>query len=300
MQVAELLHVVLDVLAALIALTALPETEGPLRIKRSLAGKRTVTGNHLIEILTGDEIIVHIRRHFTPDAQLVLLCLRTRSCYAKSAVRNITIWLPFDTDRSLYALPDWSFKLIRVRIPCCTPALRHDQFAIDINLHVTGIIEDKLIETVTWSLHITLVHHLGAIQCKPLWQVLNAALVGLVANLRSLRHCILKVNAIFASNNLLTVLVYISTCQLTFLSILIIEFEGTVQLEIIFRITPTAIRIRIPEDAIVFIRDDERHTHLGIILEEVFVLTLHVEFLTLMLTETIERLVIRRVEERTP
>ena len=73
-----------------------------------------------------------------------------------------------------------------------------------------------------------------------------------------------------------------------------------VELEIIFRITPTAIRIRIPEDAVVFIRDDERHTHLSIILEEVFVLTLHVEFLTLMLTETIKRLVIRRVEERTP
>ena len=300
MQVAELLHVVLNVLAALIALTALPETEGPLRIKRSLAGKRTVTGNHLIEILTSDEIIVHIRRHFTPDAQLVLLCLRTRSCYAESAVRNITIWLPLDTDWSPYALLDRSFKLIRVRIPGCTPALRHNQFAIDINLHVTGIIEDKLIETVTWSLHITLVHHLGAIQCKPLWQVLNAALVGLVANLRSLRHCILKVNAIFASNNLLTILIHISTCQLTFLTILIIEFEGTVELEIIFRITPTAIRIRIPEDTVVFIRDDERHTHLGIILEEVFVLTLHVEFLTLMLTETIERLVIRRVEERTP
>ena len=300
MQVTELLHVVLDILAALIALTALPETEGPLRIKRSLAGKRTVTGNHLIEILTGDEIIVHIRRHLTPDAQLVLLCLRTRSCYAKSAVGNITIWLPLDTDRSLCALLDRSFKLIRVRVPCCTPALRNYQFAIDINLHVTGIIEDKLIEAVGRSLYITLIHHLGAIQCKTLWQVLNTALIGLVANLRSLRHCILKVNAIFASNNLLTILIHISTCQLTFLSIFIIEFEGTVELEIIFRITPTAIRIRIPENAIVFIRDDERHTHLGIILEEVFVLALHVEFLTLMLSETIERLVIRRIEERTP
>ena len=300
MQVAELLHVVLDVLAALIALTALPETEGPLRIKRSLAGKRTVTGNHLIEILTGDEIIVHIRRHLTPDAQLVLLCLRTRSCYAKTAVRNITIRLPLDTDRSLYALLDRSFKLIRVRIPGCTPALRHYQFSIDINLHVAGIIEDKLIEAVTWRFHISLVNHLGTIQGETLWQVLNTTLVGLVADFRSLRHCILKVNAIFASNNLLTVLIHISTCQLTFLTIFIIEFEGTVQLEIIFRITPTAIRIRIPEDTIVFIRDDERHTHLGIILEEVFVLTLHVEFLTLMLTETIERLVIRRVEERTP
>ena len=169
MQVAELLHVVLDVLAALIALTALPETEGPLRIKRSLAGKRTVTGNHLIEILTGDEIIVHIRRHLTPDAQLVLLCLRTRSCYAKTAVRNITIWLPLDTDRSLYALLDRSFKLIRVRIPGCTPALRNYQFAIDINIHIAGIVEDKLIEAVGWSFYITLIHHLGAIQRKTLW-----------------------------------------------------------------------------------------------------------------------------------
>ena len=182
MQVAELLHVVLDVLAALIALTALPETEGPLRIKRSLAGKRTVTGNHLIEILTGDEIIVHIRRHFTPDAQLVLLCLRTRSCYAESAVRNITIWLPLDTDWSLYALLDRSFKLIRVRIPGCTPALRNYQFAVDINLHVTGIIEDKLIEAVGWRLYISLVNHLGSIQRKALRQVLDASLISLVAD----------------------------------------------------------------------------------------------------------------------
>ena len=75
LQVAELLQVLLDVLAALIALTALPETESPLRIERSLAGKRTVARNHLVEVLTGNEVVIHVRRHFAPDAQLVLLCL---------------------------------------------------------------------------------------------------------------------------------------------------------------------------------------------------------------------------------
>ena len=75
MQVAELLQIALDILTALIAFTALPETKCPLRVHRSLTCQGAITRNYLIEILASNEVVIHIRRHFVPDAQLLLLLL---------------------------------------------------------------------------------------------------------------------------------------------------------------------------------------------------------------------------------
>ena len=149
--------------------------------------------------------------------------------------------MPLDADRSLHALLDRSLKLIRIRIPSSTPTLRHYQLAVDINLHVAGIVEDELVETIGRSLYISLIYHLRPIQGEALRQVLDATLVGLLADFRSLWHGILEVDTILATYYLLTILVGVSTGQLTFLAILVIEFERAVQLEIILWITPTAV-----------------------------------------------------------
>ncbi len=300
MEVAELLEVALDVLAALITLTALPETEHPLGIDGSLAGEGAVTADHLVGVLTGDEVVVHVGRHLAPDAQLVLLSLRAWSGNTQTAVGHVTIGLPFDADGGLHTLADGSLKLIGVGVPCRTPTLGYHELAVDVNLHVAGIVEDKLVETVGGCLNISLVHHLGTVQGKALGQVLDAAVVGLPAKLGSLGHGILEVDAVLATHNLLSVLIYICTRELSCLAVLVVELEGTVELQVVVGLSPTAERIRIPEDTVVLVGNHEGNAHLGIVLEEVLVLALHVEFLALVLAQTIESLVVGRVEDSVP
>ena len=71
---------------------------------------------------------------------------------------------------------------------------------------------------------------------------------------------------------------------MSFLTLLIVEFEDAVQLLIVVGIAKTTIGVSIPQHAVVVRRDDEGYADLGIILEEVFILTRHVQLFRLVLT----------------
>ena len=87
---------------------------------------------------------------------------------------------------------------------------------------------------------------------------------------------------------------------MTFFSFLIVKFESTIQLQIVIGITKTAVAVGIPQDTIVFIGENKRNRHLGIILEQVFVLALHIEHLGLVLSESVESLIFRTVKFHLP
>ena len=63
----------------------------------------------------------------------------------------------------------------------------------------------------------------------------------------------------------------------------VVEFESTVQLEIVVGIAKATIAIRIPQETIVLVRQHEGNRHFRIILEQILVLTLHIELLALVL-----------------
>ncbi len=87
---------------------------------------------------------------------------------------------------------------------------------------------------------------------------------------------------------------------MTFLATLIIEFEGAIQLQIVVGITKAAIRIAIPQQSIILIRQHERDTHLRIILEQILVLALHIKLLALVLTQSVECLILWAIEFHLP
>ena len=66
---------------------------------------------------------------------------------------------------------------------------------------------------------------------------------------------------------------------MTFPTLLVIEFESTVQLQVIMRITKTAIAVGIPQQTVVLIRDHERYGNLRVILEEILITAFHIKFL---------------------
>ena len=66
MSAAELCQRLFYLAGGLIALTTLPESQCPLGIERGTTGQCTITRNHLIHILAGNEIVVHVLCHLTP------------------------------------------------------------------------------------------------------------------------------------------------------------------------------------------------------------------------------------------
>ena len=78
---------------------------------------------------------------------------------------------------------------------------------------------------------------------------------------------------------------------MTLATLLVIEFEGTVQLKVVVGIAKAAIAVTVPQQTIVLIRQHKGDADLGIILEQVFILALHIKLLTLVLTQSVESLI---------
>ena len=87
---------------------------------------------------------------------------------------------------------------------------------------------------------------------------------------------------------------------MTFLSLLVVEAERAVQLQVVLWIAESAVRIAVPQHTIVLGRHHKRHSHLRVILKQILVLSLQVQLLRLMLPQSVERLVGRAVEEQSP
>ena len=191
-------------------------------------------------------------------------------------------------------------ELIGIGIPCCTPPLRNHLLTTYIYLNISGIIEDEVILCILGSFDKALINHLGAIQQETFRQILDTSVLYTVCHLRGGRRVELVIEGVFVTNQALAILVRIGSRQMAFPTLLVIQLEGTVQLLVVIRITPTAIAVTVPQESIVLVGQHERYAHLGIILEQVFVQPLHVQFLRLMLSETIESLIFRTVEKHAP
>ena len=75
LTVAELLQCSHNLILCLVTLPALPEAEHPFRIDGCLTCQGTIARDDLIEVVSGNEIVVHIAGHLTPDAQLTAFFL---------------------------------------------------------------------------------------------------------------------------------------------------------------------------------------------------------------------------------
>ena len=307
LTVAELLQGLLHLSLRLIAFPALPETQHPFRIYRRLTCQGAVARDNIIEVITSNKVVVHVAGHLAPDAQLSAFLLRARGRHTESAIALSAIRLPFNAKLRLLSFLQHRTELISVGVPSSTPAFCHHLLTIDIHLDIPCIVEDELIElllaftlTTTLRLDKALIHHIGTLQTESIRKVLDTTIVGLISNLRCSRITIFIIDRILIAHQFLSHPVDIGSRKMTFLAILVIELEGTVQLKIIIGITEAAEGIGIPQDTIVLVGEDKWNAYLGIILEEVFVLTLHVQFFRLMLTESVESLIGRTVELHLP
>ncbi len=291
MTLTEFSKVIFYLLRGLITLATLPEAQHPFWIEGSLTRQSTIATDDFIEVITSNEVIIHVTSHLTPDTQLTAFLLTTGLSYTQATITLSAIGQPFNTQLILHALAYLGGKLISIRIPSCTPTLRHHLLTINIHFDISCIIEDELIVdslactlAAAFRFNETLINHIGSLQIETLRQILDTAIICLQRNFRLRRCSIFIIDTILITHEFLTIAIDIGPCQMSFLSLTIIELKGTIELQIVVWITKTAITITIPQDTIILIRENKRNADFSIILEEILVLTFHIELLTLMLS----------------
>ena len=285
LALAELYECTYDFIRGLIALAALPEAQRPLWIDGCPACQRTVTSNNLIRILARNEIIVHILCHLRPDAQTVLRRIHRG---AQSAVAYPSVRTPLHTKLVTFPLHQTAVELVGIRIPCCTPTFRDDLFAIDIYLNITRIIENKVKRCRLTGFYKALINNVGTIKHKALGQILNTTRLSLECQFRLLRRIKLIVQRVLLTHQRLPISIGIGTRQVALYAFLIVKFKDTVQLLVVIWISKASIGISVPQQSIIVTGHNERNTDLGIILEEVLILSQHVQLFRLVLSQTIE------------
>ena len=111
------------------------------------------------------------------------------------------------------------------------------------------------------------------------------------------RAQILKVDAVLTSHERLGTRSGVRARERTLTSVLVMEREDAMQLGVVKRIAKATEAVAVEEDAVIVARNDERHAHLRVILEQLFVPPLHVPLVSLMLPETVESLAVIDIVE---
>ena len=107
--------------------------------------------------------------------------------------------------------------------------------------------------TTALGLNETLIGNVGPHQIDALGEVFNTAVICLQCNLRLLGRTIFIIDTVLVANELLTLSIDIGSRQVSFLAVLIVKFEGAVQLQIVVGITKTAIAVRVPQQSVVLV-----------------------------------------------
>ena len=265
-----------------IALAALPEAEGPLRIQRGLAGEGAVAADDLVIVVARHEVEVQLGLEFRPEAQALLLLHALGHGDLQAEVGNTAVGLPEHLDG--LALADLEMDLVAeaVRVPGRTPAAGHHFFSTDLGALETGVILGEIVITGHRSLEFSLIFHESALE-RQLGQVADPALVTIVQGL-------LPLDELVSAGRM------VGSRQRAFHTVLVIELEHVAQVLIRLGVAPTAPGVGVEQKAVALGRDDERDADLGIVLVELLIESLVVEFARLLLAEAVEGLVRGRVE----
>ena len=247
MALTELCECTFNLVLCLVALTALPEAQHPFGIKAGLTRQGAIARDYLVKILAGNKVIVHILCHLTPHGEFATLLIATGLSHTQTTIGLTTIWLPLDTQLDTLLLLHRHLKLIGIGVPGCAPTLWHHFLAIDINLDVTAIIENKLIQffqaltlavafTVTttsitaFRFNEALVEHIGTCQLEAFGEILDTPIIGFQCYLRLRRCTIFIIYGIFITHQFPACTINVCTCEVSLVTLFVIETESAVQL----------------------------------------------------------------------
>ena len=130
-----------------VSLAALPESHGPFRHDLRFSGQSSVSAYHFVHVFAVNEIIINFITHFAPNRKLVLFCFRKWAQRFQSYVGNASVGFPFHSDRNPFAGFHVVGKFIIVWIPGSSPSFFHYNLVVQINGHIAGVVEVKVVIT---------------------------------------------------------------------------------------------------------------------------------------------------------
>ena len=209
-----------------IALAALPEAEGPLRVQGGLARKGAVTTDDFVIVVARHEVEVQFGLEFRPEAQALLLLHALGHGDLQAEVGNTAVGLPEHLDGLALAGLEMDLVAEAVRVPGRTPAAGHHFFSTDLGALETGVILGEIVITGHWSLEFSLIFHESALE-RQLGQVADPALITIVQGLLPL-------------DELVSAGWMVGSRQRAFHTVLVIELEHIAQVLIRLGVAPTA------------------------------------------------------------
>ena len=214
-----------NLLTRIVLLTALPVTHRPFRHNLGFTCQCTVAANHIVHIITINEIVVYFILHFTPPGEFVLFFISHRTQYPQTAVRNTGIRLPLYLQRNALARFQIDSKLITVRIPSRTPTFGNHQFIINIYFHVACIVKDEAEQAAFCRFYFSLINYVGPSERELRRQINHLTQMCGTVQMFKIKRILTTYKGfhVFLARN-------ICTGQSTFLALFIIKFEDITQL----------------------------------------------------------------------
>ena len=235
-----------------IALAALPVAHGPFGHDLGLASQGAVAADDLVDIVALDEIVVYAVLHLAPPGHLVLDGLFHGTEDAETAVAGTAVRLPFDPDGHFPPFLEIDCELVAVGVPCGTPDLGDDLFAVDEYLGVAGIVQEEAECAALLGLQLAFEGHVrpGEIEVGRTLDLLafgrdKILLVdgGLAADQGVLLRPVGAGGAARGRD--------VSPCQRALFTVFVIKGEHFSQMQVIPRVTPAKEGVAVPEDAVV-------------------------------------------------
>ena len=264
-----------------IALPALPEAEGPLRIQGGLAGEGAVAADDLVIIGARHEVEVQLGLELRPEAQAGLVLRALGHGDLQAEVGNAAVGLPGHLDRFPFARLEMNLVAEAVGVPGRTPAAGHHFLAADFRGLEAGIVLGEIVIPLHRRLDLAFVGHDGALE-RQLGQVADQPLVVVLQRFLALDERL-------ATGD-------VGSRQCAFDTVLVIELEHLAQLLEGVGVAPAAPGVGVEQEAIALGGDDERDADLGIVLIEFLIESLVVELARLLLAQAVESLVFGRIK----
>ena len=265
-----------------IALPALPEAEGPLRIQGGLAGEGAVAADNLVIIGARHEVEVQLGLELRPEAQAGLVLRALRHGDLQAEVGNAAVGLPGHLDGLPFARLEMDLVAVTVGVPGRAPAAGHRLLAADFRGLEAGIVLGEIVIPLHRGLDLAFVGHDRALE-RQLGQVADQPLVVVLQRFFALDERFLARD--------------VGSRQGALDTVLVIEFEHPAQLLEGMGVAPAAPGVGVEQETVALGGDHERNADLGIVLVQFLVEALVVELARLLLAEAVERLVLRRVED---
>ena len=267
-----------------IALAALPETEGPLRVERGLAGEGAVAAQHVVVAVSGYEVEVGLRLELGPETEPGLFLGTLRRGHLHADVGDVAVGFPDQFERLALASLEMDAVAVAVGVPGRTPEAGHQLLAADFRALEAGIILGEPVIPGCRSLQFPFVGHGSAL-------VLEQREVGYLG-------LILVVDGGLVLLQEPAVGGHVFACKRAGMAVLVVELEDLPELAVRLGIAPAAERIGVEENPVAPGGHDEGYADLGVVLVEFLIEALVVEFAGLLLPEAVERLVRGGIEDR--